>query len=271
MALHKSIRLVGISLLLTTGICWLFALKLDDWLQSAATNYISKKTHYGVQIQSLHTDLKYGILELHGVKLTNPEGFPEPRFIHLNEVKIHIDWSSVLSNKIVFDEIVLDIDELAGVRNKQGATNIQNFADAFQGTSIKKDSKKESSKKAIASREFLIHRLFFRLGEITIADYKDGKEEVLSHHVGISRVFNNVSHYSQVLMPLVGDLSAFATTFIVDSLLKSTLDPKAYVDVVPKVLNPIKSNLEKAKNDTEKFLEKIFGDRKPQPAKATQK
>jgi hypothetical protein len=263
MAMYKSIKFIGIGLLFTTSVCWLLAWKLDDWLHTATQNYITKKTNYGVTLQSLHTDLKHGIVEIHGLNLTNPDEFLESRFIRFNEIKLHINLFSLLSNTVIFDEIVLDIDELVGVRNAQGKTNIQAFSNAlkksYQGNN---QSVSATKKKANSSKDFLIHRLFFRLGELTVADFKEDKEAITSHHVGVARVFNNVNNYSQILIPLVSDLSSFATTFILDSILHSTLDSKAYSDVIPKIVKPFKDSLQKAKSDTEKFLEKLLGDKK---------
>lgn len=259
--MRRSLRILSVvaSGLLFTGV--IVSLKMDQWLARFAEDYITQKTQFSLHIGSLETDLIRGVIDIKNIQLKNPSTFPDSRFLHVNSLKVQWVWSSLFSNRLHLRETVVDIAEFAGVRNRSGAINIETFANSFKS----EDEKKAEANDQVADenaphREFLIDRLFFQLENVCIADFSQGKHDVKSTRVGLRRVFNNVTDYPQVVVPLAADLSILIAGFILDSVLHSTLDLKTYKEILPKITAPIKETLEKTKKETEKTLDRLFKD-----------
>lgn len=269
MPMGRTVRIISVlasaSLIASVLISW----KLDDWIARAAENYIEKKTRFSLQIGSLETDLLQGVIDVRDISLKNPSQFPDSRFLQINSLKVQWVWSSLFTHRIHLREAVVDIAEFAGVRNRNGDINVKTLSEAFKGDQEPQIEQKEAEEDNAPSKEFLIDRLFFQLESVTIADFYQGKHDVKSTRIGIRRIFNNVSDYSQIVMPLTTDLSIFVAGFLLDSLLQSTLDSKTYSEVIPKLTTPIKETFDKTKKQTEKALDKLFKDILPSSKQAS--
>ncbi|MBL7032075.1 MAG: AsmA family protein [Nitrospira sp.] len=101
-----------------------------------------------VVLEQVNISLLSGKGQLKGIMVGNPEGFQTESAFKLGEVKVAVDVFSVLSNKIVIDEIVIDSPEIT-YETSGGKNNIEalleNIND-FVGTS--KDSTAESKENA---------------------------------------------------------------------------------------------------------------------------
>jgi uncharacterized protein involved in outer membrane biogenesis len=251
----RILTFLTLTLLITTVIVFL---KMNTWIARAAEDYVYKKTEFSLQIGSVETDVFRGIVELRDITLKNPNQFPNPDFFQINSLRLHWVWGSLFSNCIHFREVVADISEFSGVRNRAGDINVKTFANAFLINDSKKIDQTTSNQEESTEKEFFIDRLFFQLEKVTIADFYENKHDVKTTRVGIRRVFNNVSNYSQVAIPLTADLSIFVTGFILDSILKSSVDKKTYLEIAPNLVAPLKNTLEKTKRDVKKTLDKLL-------------
>lgn len=259
--LHKSMRLVVVIPLILIASLVIAVCQFDNWLHRKVETYFLEKTHFKVSIGSLHTSLVSGFIDIQDISIQNSDEFPEPHFLNIHQLKAHLDWFCVFSNAWIFDELVIDIDRLYGVRNESGDVNILSFANAL--TAQESESGPEAQKKPITETKenFLIRRLIFRLNQVTVADYKGNKNDVRSARLNICRVINNVTSYEQVLIPIATDLSVFVSRFILDAIFQSTLDPAHCRELLPKVLMPLKNSmkqtLDRAKKDSQKLLQNL--------------
>lgn len=252
----RILTFLTLTLLITVVIV---SLKMNTWIARAAEDYIYKKTEFTLQIGSIETDVFRGIVELRDITLKNPSQFPNPDFFQINSLRLHWVWSSLFSNCLHFREVVADISEFSGVRNRVGDINVKTFADAFLTSEPSKQTDQTTlAQEGSSEKEFFIDRLFFQLEKVTIADFYENKHDVKTTRVGIRRVFNNVSNYSQLAIPLTADLSIFVTGFILDSIVKSSIDKKTYLEIAPSLTSPLKNTLEKTKREARKTLDKIL-------------
>lgn len=123
----------------------------------------SKVLGADVILQKVNISLISGKGQLKGLLIGNPEGFQSESAFELGEILVVIDLSSVLSNKIVIDQILIDSPEIT--YESSGGTNniaalLENIND-FTGTSkdgaskSKEDVSQESGKK-LQINDFLI-------------------------------------------------------------------------------------------------------------------
>lgn len=116
-----------------------------------------------VVLQKANISLFSGKGQLRGLVIGNPEGFQSESAFELGEVRVVVDLFSLLSNKIVIDEIVIDSPEITYETNG-GKNNIavllENIND-FVGTSedgaaeSNEDTSQKSGKK-VQINDFLI-------------------------------------------------------------------------------------------------------------------
>lgn len=116
-----------------------------------------------VVLQKVNISMFSGKGQLKGLVIGNPEGFQSESAFKLNEVRVAVDLFSVLSNKIVIDEILIDSPEIT-YETSGGKNNIEalleNIND-FVGTSkdgdaeSKEDASQESGKK-VQINDFLV-------------------------------------------------------------------------------------------------------------------
>ncbi len=257
--MRRSFRIVTLSASILVFCAVLISWNMDGWIARFAEDYVNQKSHFSLQIGELETDLIRGVIDIRNIQLKNSSAFPDSRFLHINSLKVQWVWSSLFSHRLHLREAVVDIAEFAGVRNRNGAINIETFANSFKEEEKTKNQPEQTpTVQETPRKEFLIDRLFFQLENVTIADFHEGKHDVKSSRIGLRRVFNNVTDYPQVVVPLAADLSLLVAGFILDSVLHSTLDIKTYQQIIHKITAPIKETLEKTKKETEKTLDRLF-------------
>jgi hypothetical protein len=92
-------------------------------------------------------------LEVAGVKLVNPEGFPEPDAFSLKSLSIGMETGDLSKKPLVFHDILVDSTYAGLVYDDAGTSNIDAMFKPLMGDEKegeKKDEKKEDEKKAEA-------------------------------------------------------------------------------------------------------------------------
>lgn len=100
-------------------------------------------SHAAAQISRLLTDklgqavaiseIRYsdGALQIRGITLANPEGFPQTRLAVVESIKLKADWFSLLSENRTFDFITIQGAKLNLQRNGDGAWNFSQLQRRF--------------------------------------------------------------------------------------------------------------------------------------------
>ena len=82
-------------------------------------------------------------VEIAGVRLVNPEGFPEPNALTVNSVSIGVETADLSVKPIVFHDILVDSPNVFSVDNKADEDNFDVIFKPFRG-----DGKQDEEKKA---------------------------------------------------------------------------------------------------------------------------
>jgi hypothetical protein len=153
------------------------------------------RTGFGVKLHSLVAIPFTGRVELRGLTLSNPAGFPVRDFLELRELRVKTELTSVFSDRPVFEEVVLDVAGITVVKPAAGRTN----AEAFQQGVGAPESNAPATGAARPAPRFLIRRLTLRFDRLVIADHSGSTPVVREVDVGLNRTFTNVTD----LKPLV--------------------------------------------------------------------
>lgn len=194
----------------------LFALAALAWmvlLPEIVTRQIHARTGFDATVASLSCNPFSGRLTIRGLVLTNPSAFTTGDFVQLREFRAEGDLLSLFSERIVLDELALDVRRLALVRRADGRSNAELFEQNLgllpptpAGSSSTAPAKSPASPAfpppaATPLRSFLIRKLALRFDQLVLADYSGAKPEVREFNLALDQHYENVTAAKQVLVP----------------------------------------------------------------------
>lgn len=201
--------------------------------------YLAKKTGFETRVERLSIDPFSQLLQLEKATLHNPiQQFDDTDFLRINQIQIRANPSGLTSKeRIEIDEVIVDLEQVAYVKNQKEQTNVASFIASFQSRQEPTNDQPERKK-----RPFLIHHFTFRLHTLKIADYTYSKPNLLHFDVAIERQFKNVTAVDQIMKPLEKDLLPYGLATVVKDLFHTLSDPATYKEAL---INTPKSILEK--------------------------
>ena len=143
-------------------------------LPPALTRFVRGRTGFPMDIQSLYVNPFTGRLELRGLVVKNPPSFPNPAFAEVR--KVSVDWrvSSLLSQRLVIDDFVVDVAGITLVKDPLGAINAWLFQERLAGAPAPRPPAGSPTGAPVEAKsrpqEFLIERLQLRCDRLVIAD-----------------------------------------------------------------------------------------------------
>src|SRR4051794_12865494 len=100
-----------------------FAVGAIAWvlfLPRLVASQIHSKTGFNVTIDHLSVNPFTANASIKGMILKNPEGWPEDNFFDLREFKADAKLGSLFSERLLADEVVIDVAKCTLVKNKDG-------------------------------------------------------------------------------------------------------------------------------------------------------
>lgn len=108
-------------------------LTAEFWIKSAVSNIIPQMTKTPVSLQEADISLFSGRIALIGFKIGNPEGFKKQNAFELQEISVKFEPKSLLSSKLVINEIKLDGTKINAEMARSGNVNIVILNNNVQG------------------------------------------------------------------------------------------------------------------------------------------
>lgn len=145
---------IGVPVLIVAAIIILF-FSFNSIVKNGVEALGPKVLGADVVLEEVNISIFSGKGQLKGTIIGNPEGFHTENAFKLGEVRVAVDIASILSDKIVIDEIVIDAPEItyetSGGKNNIEALleNINDFVGKSEGGAAesKGDASEESGKK----------------------------------------------------------------------------------------------------------------------------
>jgi hypothetical protein len=175
--------------------------------RSAAETAVTRATGFPLEIGSFDLGLFDSRVEIRDLRLRNPGGFEDPRFLHAPRIVADVEAASVLSDRFHAEEIVLRVKEVVVVRNAAGETNLDRLK-ALGGDGKGEAPPPEEEPAAGKEKEFRwkCDRLRLSLGKVIYLDYtkaKEGKPREEVWDLGIDKEFRNLTSPDQIVRVLV--------------------------------------------------------------------
>ncbi len=201
----------GIMLRLLVVLTVLFAVSALAWmllLPVWITSGIRDRTGFDASVASVSCNPFTGRLAIRGLVLTNPAGFLPGDFLQLREFRADGDLLSLLSDRVVLDELVIDVRKAAVVRRADGRSNLELFERSLgfappPPTVTNSAPAKSAPAAAAPERKFLIRSLSLRFDELLIVDVSPASPEYHDYHLAVEQHFKDVTAAKQLLVPEV--------------------------------------------------------------------
>jgi len=156
------------------------AIYLHLWLGALIKAGVEKVgpmvTGTSVTLKNVDIGLLAGKLQLEGLTVGNPEGFKAPTALKVRTVRVRLNWRSVLSDRVVIDEITIDAPELTyeGILSK---SNFDTILDHAQSAASAGPNQKPGTQPAPSGgKKFLIKELNVTNGRMALSIGIGGSE-----------------------------------------------------------------------------------------------
>ena len=171
-------------------------------LPGITVSTIQARTGFVVKVDQMSVNPFTGKVHLEGAVVENPIGWPSPEFITLRRFHVEAELLPLLRHRFVANEVVVDIESLSLVRNKDGQLNTDAFRTGIVGPKPK--SEPNPPKGESAKTEFLIQHLVLKFDRLVVADYSGSKPVVKEYDLHLSREMRNVDSMTKLVSPFVG-------------------------------------------------------------------
>ncbi len=187
-------------LLFLAGFFLLGALAWVVLLPSVVVATVREKTGFAVQVESLAVNPFTANLELRGLVLRNPPGWPAADFVELRRLTAEVSLLSLFTDRWVASEVVVDVAKVTLVRNGRGELNADVFRDGLSATSAPG-----------AKRAFFIRHLVLRFDSLVYADYSGDRPAVKEYALGLKRDLREVDSVAKIISPFAGTALGLVT------------------------------------------------------------
>jgi hypothetical protein len=203
--------------LLLAGLLALVALAWMLLLPSVVEHELRELTGFDVKVAALAANPFTGHVFAKGFVAKNPPAYPKPGFIEVREVRADMSlFSLAFSERILVNDLDVDIDTVELVRRHDGRSNAVDFATAFTGPLAAPSPSTPLGKHT----RYLVRRLHVRLDRLIVEDYTGSKSYEKTYDVRIDQRYTNVIDSRQLLSPdVVKTLHSFGLHHEVSELL----------------------------------------------------
>ncbi len=186
------------ALLILGGLFILGSILWVRLLPGYVTSTIRSKTGFPVQVARLSVNPFTANVVIKGLVLMNPDDWGGGNFVELREFRADANLFSLFSNRLVADEIVVDVAQVNLVKNKQGMLNALAFKDALTG--------KESGPAAKSGGEkgFLIRKLVLKFDQLTYDDRTNLLPHVRKYDLNINSELRDVDSVAKLTSVFTG-------------------------------------------------------------------
>ncbi len=220
MSIHKQLQSIrgGILFRAILFLLVLFALCSLAWMMLLPIVFVqalSNRTGFEVKVETLSANPFTAKLHLKGLSIRNPGDFLSRDFIEIRELRADADLASLLSDKITIDEAVVDVAQVALVKNQAGKSNALVFKERLTGVAPEGSSSATSNPAPSPSakqKKFLIRKLDLRFDRLLLVEDASQKPRIDEMSINFSHSYANVTSPVQIAVPIVAKVTALGGT-----------------------------------------------------------
>jgi hypothetical protein len=163
---------------------------------------IHSQTGFNATVDHLSVNPFTANIEIDGLVLKNPAGWPVDNFLELRQFKADGSLTSFFSSKIVANEVILDVGRCTVVRDKKGALNATVFSNALNGKSKAPAAAAGQPHPAAKTKEFLIKHMVLKFDTLVYADYSGATPTTKEYDLKLSSDLHDVDSVAKIVKPI---------------------------------------------------------------------
>lgn len=178
------------------------------------TQALRQRTGCDATVERFVVNPVTGDVDLRGLVLSNPPGFPAGAFLELRAFTAHADLLTLLSERPVFDAVTVDLAGITLAKRADGLTNAEVFQTALEGAAAAQAAVAPPAPdaKPKAGGGLLIRRLTVRVEKVTLADYTGAMPKTRTIETPVDRTYENVTDLDGLLgAPELGEFAPLGT------------------------------------------------------------
>lgn len=172
--------------------------------KGAVENGVQLLTGLQLKMKDLDVSLIRTDVGIKGLKLFNPDRFPEKLMVDMPEIYVDYDLQKLIKGKIHLPEVRIHLDQFVVVRSDKGELNLNALTSLQgQGAQGQKAGEAKPAEKA-AMPEIQIDLFSLRIGKVIYKDYSGGGEpSVKEFTVGINEQYRNITDPNHLVRLIV--------------------------------------------------------------------
>ena len=204
--MKKRVRLLFILCVLAGLVSILWIVLLPGFVAST----IRSRTGFAVQVDQLAVNPFTANVVIRGLVLKNPAGWPVAEFVDLREFRAEASLLSLLGNRFIADEILVDVARLTLVVDRQGTLNAVAFKEGLAG----REPAGQGQPAGGAKQEFLIRHLVLKIDRLVYADHSGGRSSGKEYQLNLNRDMRDVDSVTKIISPFTGTALGLVTNTI---------------------------------------------------------
>lgn len=172
-------------------------------LPGIVVSTVQARTGFWVKVDQLTVNPFTGVVNIEAAVVENPAGWPTSEFITLRRLKVDAELLPLLRRRLVADELIVDVEKLSLVRNKDGKLNSAVFR---SGLAQAKTGSTAPPKPAGQQGGFLIRHLVVKFDRLIVADYSGKKPAIQEYDLKLVRDMRDVDSVAKIISPFLGSV-----------------------------------------------------------------
>lgn len=191
----KILLLFAVLVIIFCIICIAAFLLKDRIIISLVNERLSKVFAATVKIESLSWNAMQSSLQVKGLKIYNPVGFPQEELLDLTDIYIEYDLSALLKRELHLSWLELEANQIVVIKDSQGRLNLQELGPRKEADIHAREGRGPENK----GWPLRIEVLKLKLGRVVYKDFSvSGKPKVEAYDLRLDRTYKGVTKASQV-------------------------------------------------------------------------
>jgi len=186
------------------------SLAKDTIIKVSVENGVRLVTGLPLKIQSFKVGIAKTLVDIKGMKLYNPKGYPDKIMLDIPEVYVDYNLSDIIKGKIHLEEMRINLEEFIVVKNQNGELNL----DSLKVAQAQKTGEGPEKKGKARAPDIQIDSLGLKIGKVIYKDYSKGpKPSVQEFNVNLNEKYTNITNPHSLVSLIV--VKALMNTTIV--------------------------------------------------------
>ena len=189
---------IGI-LILVVVLLFMFCLARDLFIKSLIGTVAAGVTGAPTSIGGLSLSVIRQTVKISDFKMYNPKGFPRGILVDIPRINVACNLGALITGKIHFRQLDLEIKEIGMVKNKEGKLNIDSLK-------IAEDKSGKEEKKPAKQMAMQIDTLGLGMGRVVSRDYSvEGPPVIKVYDINLKKTYKNIIIAEQMFAFIISE------------------------------------------------------------------